>query len=249
MINSKAILTCVLILLLGNMVISAVLAQETTSVSDDEAAGEIVDLTVQAAEDTATTMQGWLDRLLAIPQSDVVRVLLVLGGILLLIVGWRIYDFIVIVAGFLIGASVAVSLLTTDNSLITIAALLVGGLIGSALAIFLYYAAVFIIGAYIGVMLTNALVVAIAGVPVSPLILLIGGLIGGLILIGLSFEFLVVLSAIVGAQMLARGLGVDGLWALLFVLAGVATQFVLMRAYRYDFRRHRRVYNFRRIMS
>ncbi len=245
----KLILTFILVLLLSSMVISAVQAQQPTPVPDNQTAGEIVDLTVQAAEGTASTMQRWLDRLLSTPQSDMMRILLVLGGLLLLVAGWRVYDFIVIIAGFLIGASIAASLVSPENGILIIAAIVVGGLIGAALGVFVYYAAVFVIGAYIGVMLTNALALMVAATPVSPLVLLIGGVIGGLVLIGLSFEFLVVLSAVVGAQMLARGLGLESLWILIFAVLGVVLQFMLVRSSQYDFRRRHRVQIFRRMTS
>jgi hypothetical protein len=245
--NSRLLLIALLLVLLSSLIFSTALAQDLTPLPDADTAGEIVDLTIQAAEGTATTMQNWVDRLLAAPQSDAMRVLFVLGGILLLVAGWRVYDYIVVIAGFLIGASIGASLVTTESSLIVVAAMLIGGMLGAALGFFLYYAAVFVIGAYIGVILTNALALALSTTPVSPLVLLIGGLIGGMILIGLSFEFLVVLSSIVGAQMLVRGLGLDSLWILIFAVMGVVLQFTLMRTYKYDFRRRRRAPIFQRM--
>src|SRR5215204_3853166 len=110
-----------------------------TSVPDDaveETASDIVDFTTETATATANTLEGFINRLIQTPKSDVARVLLILGGVVLLVAGWRIYDFITLIAGFLIGALVALSLLNTDNTLITLAAILVGGLIGAALGYF-----------------------------------------------------------------------------------------------------------------
>lgn len=213
---------------------------EITPLPSEETAEDIVDLTVDTAEETATALEQFIDRITTAPQSDAARVLLVVGGIILLIAGWRIYDFIIIIAGFLIGAMIGLSLVTTDNTLIALAALLLGGLIGAALGAFLYYAAVFVIGAYIGVVLTAAAANALSLTPISPLALLLGGIIGGVVLIGLSFEFLVLLSSLVGAQMLSLGLGLGVAWTLLFVVAGVVLQFALIRGFKYDFRRRRR---------
>lgn len=230
---------------------TAVLAQETPPPApngevDDVAAG-IVDLTVEAAESTAITLDNFLDRLVTVPQSPLMQILFIIGGIILLVAGWRVYDFIVVIAGFLIGASIGISLVgPTENTLLLVAALLIGGLIGAVLGIFLYYVAVFVIGAYIGILITGALASALTVTPVSPVVLLIGGLIGGLVLIGLSFEFLVLLSSLVGAQLITLALGLNPLWTLVLAVIGVIIQLVLVRSFNYDFRRRRRVRWFRR---
>jgi len=212
-------------------------AQEATPVPFDDTAEDIVDTTVDAAEETAEEIDNFVDRLVSSPQTDVARVLMVLGGIILLVAGWRIYDFIVLVAGFLIGASIAVSLVTDQSEIIEIAAFLIGGVLGAILGAVLYFFAVFVIGAYIGVVLTSAAATALDLTPISDVALLVAAIIGGLILIALSFEFLVLFSAIVGAQMLSLGLGLGAGWTLLFAIAGVIIQFGLMRALKYDFRR------------
>ena len=247
--SSKLILVGLTLIVLGATIITTVLAQDETPLPSDDFAGEIVDLTVEAAEGTAITVESFIDRLLTTPQSNLMRVVLILGGLVLLIAGWRIYDFIVVVAGFIIGASIGISLFPTDNNLLMLAALLVGGLIGAILSIFLYYVAVFVIGAYIGIVLTNALAMGLDLTPVTGLALLVGGLIGGLLLIGLSFEFLVLLSALVGAQMLSLGLGLDFIWTVIFAVIGVIIQLGMVRAFNYDFRRRRRAYLWHRATS
>jgi hypothetical protein len=224
---------------------SFTLAQDLapTSVPADgveQTAGDIVDFTTQTAQVTANTLEDFVNRLIQTPKSDVARVLLIMGGVLLLVAGWRIYDFVTLVAGFLIGAMIALSLVVTDNTFITVAAILIGGLIGAALGYFLYYIAVFLIGAYIGVVVTGGLAFQFALGPVNPVVLLIGALIGGLVLIGLSFQFLILLSALVGAQMLSLGLGLAPIWTLILAAVGVIVQLALARAYNYDWRRRPR---------
>jgi hypothetical protein len=218
-----------------------------TDASVEQAAGEIVEFTTQTAQVTANTLEDFINRLIITPKSDVARVLLIIGGVILLVAGWRVYDYITVIAGFLIGAMLALALVNTDNTLVTIAALLIGGLIGAALGYFLFYIAVFLIGAYIGIVLTNWLVFQISAAPANPVILLIGALLGGLVLIGLSFQFLILLSALVGAQMLTLGLGLDPVWTLILAAVGIIVQLALARTYNYDWRRRpRRVYLFRR---
>ena len=232
----------VIILTTGAITISA---QEPipTTIPGDDVAGDIVDLTVETAEETVSSIDEFLDRLTNTPKSDLARVLLVIGGVILLVAGWRIYDFIIIIAGFLIGASVVVSLVTTDNTLIIIGALLIGGLIGALLSVFLYYVAVFLIGAYVGIVLTNAIAEALDLTPISAFFLFVGGIIGGIVLLGLSFELLVLLSSLVGAQMLSLGLNLDVIWTVIFAVIGIVAQLGLMRTLNYNFRRRgRRVF-------
>jgi hypothetical protein len=233
----------VVLLILAVLVVTAILSQSTPLLPSDEVAGTIVDTIESGAENTVETFNTVLDRLLVTPRSALVRALLIVAGILLLVAGWRVYDYIVVIAGIVVGATVALSLVTTNDTLVMIGAMIIGGLIGALLGVFLYYVAVFVIGAYIGIVLTGAIIDAISSSPPSPVILLIGAVIGGLLLIGLSFEFLVLLSSLVGAQMLTLGLGLPLIWTLIFAIIGMIVQFMLMRRFNYSFRRRpRRVF-------
>lgn len=229
------------LLLIASM--GVVSAQEATPIPNpnaaEDTAQDIVDLTVASAESAATTLEAFINRLTTTPRSDVVRVLMFIGGVVLLVMGWRVYDYIVLIAGFVIGAMVGGSLFTIDNTLMTLAAILIGGIIGAGISYFLYYGAVFLIGAYIGIALTNALAISLSLTPVSAVALLLGGLIGGVVLVGLSFEFLILLSALVGAQLLTLSLSLTPIWTLAFTLAGIVMQVGLIRSFGYDFRRTR----------
>ena len=189
----------VILLILAVLVVTVILSQSTPLLPSDEVAGSIVETTETLAENTVETFNSVLDRLLVTPRSALVRALLIVAGILLLVAGWRIYDYIVVIAGIVVGATVALSLVTTNETLVMIGAMIIGGLIGALLGVFLYYVAVFVIGAYIGIVLTGAVIDMLSNTPPSPVILLIGAVVGGLLLIGLSFEFLVLLSSLVGA--------------------------------------------------
>ncbi|MFQ3659632.1 MAG: hypothetical protein SNJ54_11840 [Anaerolineae bacterium] len=228
------LLSLVVVLIL--IVSLAAFAQESTPALETavETVTEAATSAITAASDTFDDL---LARITAAPQSDVARVLLIVGGVLLLVLGWRIYNFIIIVAGFLVGASVAASLVANESALIVMVALVVGGLIGAALSAVFYLVAVFLIGAYLGIALTNAVAAALGLAPVSALILIVAAVVGGLVLIGLSFELLVVIAAVVGGQMLTLGLGLDGLWVLIFAAVGIVVQLILMRTSRISFRR------------
>jgi hypothetical protein len=226
-------------------IIAPAAAQETPvgTPLPEALAEDLVELTEQTAAVTVATLDDFLNRLVQAPQSDIARLLMVVGGVILLVAGWRIYEVIIVIAGFLIGASVATSLVITDSTLMNLVILIIGGLIGAALSVFVYYVAVFLIGAYIGIALTGGLAAAMGFTPVSALILLIGGVLGGALLVGLSFEFLVLVSALVGAQMLTLALGLDAIWTILLAVIGVVVQLVLMRAYKYPVRRRPRQFN------
>lgn len=222
---------------------AAVLGQDVTPLPESgaEALAEgLVDATQSAAEGTVVMLDGFISALTQPPQSDIARILLIIGGVLLLVAGWRIYEFIVTIAGAIIGAMIALSLIATDSAVISVLVMLIGGAIGALLGIFLYYVAVFVIGAYVGIVLTGTIAAALALTPVSSIALLIGGLIGGIIMLGISTEFLIFLAAVVGAQMLALGLGLGPEWTLIFAIVGIVVQFVLIRSFNYPLRRRPR---------
>jgi hypothetical protein len=215
------------------------LAPQATAIPGEEVADELVDITVDAGQATVNLIEDFINRLTTAPKSDVVRVIMILFGVLLLVAGWRIYDYIALIAGFIVGALVAMSLVNTTDQLVLLLVALIGGVIGAALGAFLYYIAVFLIGVYVGVVLTNQLAAILTLTPVSPLVLLIGGLIGGLLMVALSFELLILFSALVGAQMITLALGLSPLWTLVIAVIGVIVQLGLARTFRYDFRRRR----------
>lgn len=222
---------------------------QPTAIPGEEVADELVDITVDAGQATINLIDDFINRLTTTPQSDVVRVLMIIVGVLLLLAGWRIYDYIALIAGFVVGALVAMSLINTTDQLVTLLVALIGGVIGAALGAFLYTIAVFLIGVYVGVLLTNGLAATLALTPVSPLVLLIGGLVGGLLMVALSFELLILFSALVGAQMLTLALGLPPLWTLIIAVIGVVIQLGLARAFRYDFRRRVRPFYRRRALN
>lgn len=201
----------------------------------------IVTTTINAAQATTDIMVNFFNRLTQTPESTVMRVIMIVVGLVLLVAGWRVYEFVIVIAGAMVGAAIASSLVVSTDAVTNLVVLLIGGVIGAVLSFFLYYVAVFLIGMHFGILLTNGLATTLALQPVSPLVLIVGGVIGGLILLGLSFQFLIVLSSLVGAQLLVVALGLPTIWTLVIALLGILVQFGLTRTYHYDFRRSRRV--------
>jgi hypothetical protein len=174
------------------------------------------------------------------------RLIYIVIGALLLIVGWRVYDVAIGLAGFLVGASIGYSLFApptgtvADSETLGLVGIIVGGLIGAGLAVILQYIAVFLIGGYLGAIVTSYLWVAMTGTTADPVVLLIGGLIGGIILVALFFYVAILVTSAVGAVMLAQGLGLGGTWMLIIFIVGAIIQFGLARYTDYELPQRRR---------
>ena len=237
-----------LLLLLVGLGISAALAQEPPPPTRTPAPGstleqtarDAVDITEDIAQATARTLQDFLDQITITPESDALRLLLIVAGALLLVAGWRISQFIIIITGMAVGAILAVTLVGEAEGIMPLVALIIGGLLGAGLAALLYTVAVFFIGAYIGLVLVNAAASVLGVDQVSAVALLIGAAIGGVLLLGLSFQLLVLLSAVVGAQMLTQGLDLASEWTLLLAIGGILIQLIAIRTFHIDIRRRPR---------
>lgn len=203
----------------------------------DPAAAGVVDAAAGAAEAFTNTAATLWEQLAQTPQSDLARVILIVGGVVLLLAGWFVYEWIILIAGFLIGAMTALTILDPTDTLLALVVFLIGGVIGAALGALLYYVAVFLIGGYIGILLTQGIAVALNLLPVTLIAVLIGFIVGGIILILLSMELLIIFSAIVGAQMIALALGLDVAWMILLALVGMVAQLAVVRTRGIDLRR------------
>jgi len=223
----KFLTSVLLIILLFNVAI--LYAQEGGLDEVEDAAGDVVEQTEGIAETTADTAQDLFDRVTEQPRSGTARIVLLIGGLILLLIGWRIYEFIILLASFVIGATFAVSLLDDPNTVLMIASLIIGGVVGMFVGGLVYYAAVFFIGAFIGINLANGLAALLDIAPISSLALVVAGVIGGVILVSLSFELLVLLAAVVGAQMVALALDLGSEWTIVLAVGGIVLQIAAIR--------------------
>jgi hypothetical protein len=229
--------------------IALLVVAPVTLAQDDagDTAEDIISLTEDTAEGTLATVEDFLNRLVTPPEGEVTRLLMLFGGVILLVLGWRIYEYIILISGVLIGAAVGANLVADSAAIVQIVALVIGGLLGGILSILLYYVAVFIIGAYTGMVLTAAIAGALNLTPISALALLIAAIVGGLILLGLSMELLAFVSAVVGAQMIALALDLTDEWIIILAFVGIVLQLGIARLSGTSIRRRpRRVRLFRR---
>lgn len=232
----RRLLFWLIALLVGSLVIAGIASAQdatetpTATATPDPAAVGVVDAAENAAEAFTNTARTIWEQLSQTPQSDLVRVLLIVGGVVLLIGGWLVYEWIILIAGFLIGAVTALTLVSQPDTLVALLIFLIGGVIGAALGALLYYVAVFLIGGYVGIVITQQLAIALNLLPVTLLAVLIGFIVGGILLMLLSLELLIVFSAIVGAQMIALALNLGVEWMILLALVGIVVQLVAIRA-------------------
>ncbi|HEX2908290.1 MAG TPA: hypothetical protein VHO69_15570 [Phototrophicaceae bacterium] len=158
------------------------------------------------------------------------RILYLVAGIVLLLVGWRITDYIVALAGFVIGAGVGMSLAPAGNEAVMLLALVAGGFIGAMLAIALQPVAVFLVGAYLGAIITGQAWAAFDPMPIPVWASVLGGVIGGLLMLALAFQLLVLVSAALGALLVSMALGLPLLWTMILFVIGVVIQVLLASA-------------------
>jgi len=167
----------------------------------------------------------------------------VLIGVVLLILGRKLFWFFVGVAGFLIGLNVATqSAIGTDSARLLIG--LVAGIIGAVLAILLQKVAIavagFVIGGYITVELLrlygSGLQVSSQFVNSAWVPYLIGGIVGAILMVILFDWALIALSSLAGASMILHGVAVQPralpLLYIVLVILGIAIQAHLLRSSR-----------------
>jgi hypothetical protein len=179
---------------------------------------------VEAEQITLENFGNFLYRVGQEPQPSQ-RVVYLLLGALLLLVGARIYSGAVVVYGALIGAPILASIVGTENTVLWIVALVAGGLIGAVIA---YFAAGLLVGAFIGVMLANEFWLFFSQTPPPPLLLIIAAIVGAIILWRAVNTVLIFASAAVGAIMVVQGLNLDPriLWIIMLFIIGAAVQWV-----------------------
>lgn len=204
----------------------------------ENAAGWLVNVTQAVADAVINSVNALLTQVLVVPQNDAVRILMVIGGAVLLFAGWRVYDEIVLLSGVLIGALLGAS--ASAEPLIQIAGLLLGAVIGGALAVLVYYVAVFGVGAFLGLSLVNSAAVTMGYAAVNPILALLGAIIGGVVLVSFSGLLMIILASILGAQLLVLALGLGPTWLWGLALLGVIAQFFLARRTGTDIRRRPR---------
>jgi len=166
------------------------------------------------------------------------RLIYIVGGLVLLVAGWSAYRLALSTAGFVVGASLGAALTSEYGEVVSLVGTVLVGFIGAVVAYYVYLLAVALVGAYVGLLLTN-LVVTNFELPTegAAFLLVYGGglVIGAVVALALAVELTIILTSAVGAVMLAGGTGLVGtrfaaLWVLLLFIAGVVVQMQFARS-------------------
>lgn len=175
-------------------------------------------------------------RLTAIPvltgmTAEVLHGAAVLGGLLLLSLGSRIYRFVVALPGFLLGAILVSSLAQHFDfePAYEWIGLAIGGGLGAWLTLVVHDAAVFLVGASGGAFLAYSLWDLIAEREPPVWLLVVSGVLFGALLLAMVQARRILVSSSIGATMLGWGLGAGLLVTLSAAVLGVILQTVLLR--------------------
>lgn len=140
-------------------------------------------------------------------------IVLIAGGLLTCVAGYRVFRVVLGIYGFILGALLASSFMGYDQTLGMVVAAVVGGLIGAALLIVTYFVGVALIGAGVGAAVANAIWASLGREPglLAVVLLAVAGALGALALqryvIIVSTAFGGAWTALVGALALAGDRG------------------------------------------
>src|SRR5206468_12748562 len=84
-----------------------------------------------------------------------VAVALVIGGTITCFAGYRLFRMVLAIYGFIVGAMLASSVVASSNALGMVVSALVGGMIGSLVLFFAYFAGIALVGAGLGALVTH----------------------------------------------------------------------------------------------
>ncbi|MEZ4599555.1 MAG: DUF4203 domain-containing protein [Syntrophotaleaceae bacterium] len=158
-----------------------------------------------------------------------------IAGGLCLVYGFRIYQFVVMLPGFLLGGLAGFVLGAMQwGEIAGVLVALVGACFGAGLAWGLHQLAIFILGAVGGGIIVIAVSETVWNTTPDELIILIGALLGGGLLLYLAKAFIIVKSSFIGALLIAYGAGqlVNPIIWIALTLLGIGIQFGVARVFR-----------------
>jgi hypothetical protein len=131
-------------------------------------------------------------------------IVLILGGLLSCLAGYRLFRVVLGIYGFILGALVASSAMGTDNTMWMIGAAVLGGVVGALILIAAYFVGVALIGAGIGALVANFAWAMFGREPglIAVVILAVVGALGAL---ALQRYVVIVATAFGGAQTVIVG--------------------------------------------
>jgi hypothetical protein len=148
-------------------------------------------------------------------------VLIIAGGAMACLAGYRLFRIVLAIYGFVLGAVIASSIVGVTNTIGMLAAALGGGLIGALTLVFAYFAGIALVGAALGALLTHGLWTQFAGGD-PPALLIVGASIAGALAAMFLQRYVIVVGTafggawtiVVGLISILQGRGTDNVWIL-----------------------------------
>lgn len=125
-------------------------------------------------------------------------VVLVAGGLLSCLFGYRLFKVVLAIFGFILGALLASSVFGASDTTPMVIAAIVGGLAGAFLLLAAYFVGVALIGAGIGALVANLLWTRIQGDP-HPIVVILLSIVGALLATWLQRYVIILTTAFGGA--------------------------------------------------
>ncbi len=157
--------------------------------------------------------------------ADVLQGVRIVGGLVLLVAGWKLYRLMVILPGLIIGGLIGMGLGATESELYAMLGLLLGAALGGYLALMVHVVAIFLAGGAI-----VAALVASAANTVDPVTLVVAGLVGGAIMLALYYWLIVFVTAAIGAAAFGTGVGLGPAIIVGLAILGAFVQFGVAKA-------------------
>jgi hypothetical protein len=144
---------------------------------------------------------------LGINSTIVVAIIAIAFGLLNCFFGYRIFRILLGIYGFVVGAGVGLvvaSNLAAGQTLWLAVGAVAGGILGAILLVVLYFVGVFVVGAYGGVLLANA-IGAVTGFAIPTVVVIIFAVVVGILALILQRAVLVLLTAFAGSWAAVSG--------------------------------------------
>jgi len=154
-------------------------------------------------------------------------VVLVAGGTLACLAGYRLFRLVLAIYGFVLGAMIASSMVAASNTAGMIVAALIGGLVGAVVLMFAYLVGIALVGAGLGALVAHFVAQYVGPgdpPPILLIVLAVAGAVGAMVLqryvivvataFGGAWTIIVGLFAILGDRRAARAAAGGDVWIL-----------------------------------
>src|SRR6266511_567407 len=131
-------------------------------------------------------------------------VLLIVGGLIACLLGYRLFKFVLAIFGFILGALAASSVFGVSDTTPMVIAAIVGGVIGALLLLAAYFVGVALVGAGLGALLANLIWTRIEGDP-HPFVVVLFSVAGALLATWLQRYVIILGTAFGGAWTIIVG--------------------------------------------